>query len=403
MDLTFTAEERTFRDEARAYLDGLLGRGGDFASVRGRGGPGDEHSCFDERLAWERRLGEDGWTCVGWPTEHGGRELPIHLQVIWYEEYARAGGPGRLGHIGEGLIGPTLVHFGSAELQQRFLPDIRLGRALWCQGYSEPDAGSDLANVATRAELDGDEWVLNGQKVWTSNAQWSDWCFVLARTDRDVPKHKGISFLLIRMDAPGIEIRPIVQLTGTSEFNEVYFDDARTPADLVVGDVHGGWKVAMGLLSFERGASTLAQQFAFARELHELLEQARRSGRGADPRWRQRLADLHARLAIMRWNTLRMLTTADRPELSREAYIGKLYWARLHRDLGEALLDVFGEDGLVGAPGKDPHSVVASYALTPAQRLFLFTRADTIYGGSNQIQRNIIGERALGLPPEPRV
>ena len=393
MDLRFTPEETAFRHEARDYLDELLH--GEFAGIRGRGGPGDEHSCLEERRAWEQRLGRDGWTCVGWPTEHGGRGLPIDLQVIWYEEYARAGGPGRLGHIGEGLIGPTLIHFGSPEQQQRFLPAIRAGDELWCQGYSEPNAGSDLANVQTRAELDGGEWVVNGQKVWTSLAQWSDWCFLLARTDRDAPKHKGISFLLIRMDAPGIEIVPIVQLTGTSEFNEVFFTDARTPADLVVGDVHGGWRVAMGLLAFERGASTLAQQFAFRRELDELVALARATGRDADPVWRQRLASLHSRLEIMRWNTLRMLTKADRPELSDEAYISKLYWASLHRDLGEALQDVQAEAGLVCESGP--------YELTPAQRLFLFTRSDTIYGGSNQIQRNIVGERALGLPPEPKV
>ena len=402
MDLRFTPEEEAFRKEVRAYLDDLLH--GEFAGIRGRGGPGDEHSFFDERLAWERRLGADGWTCVGWPAEVGGRGLPLNQQVIYYEEYARAGGPGRLGHIGEGLIGPTLIHFGSPELQARFLPKIRLGEELWCQGYSEPNAGSDLANLSTRAELDGDEWVLNGQKVWTSLAQWSDWCFVLARTDRDAPKHKGISFLLIRMDAPGVETRPIVQLTGTSEFNEVFFSDARTPADLVVGGVNNGWKVAMGLLSFERGASTLGQQFAFERELREVLAIAERTGRATDPVWRQRLASLHSRLEIMRWNSLRMLTDADKPELSEAAYISKLYWARLHRDLGEALVDVADVDGLLCEQGvDDPHSVVRGYALTAAQRLFLFTRSDTIYGGSNQIQRNIIGERALGLPPEPKV
>ncbi len=402
MDLRFTPEEEAFRKEVRAYLDDLLH--GEFAGIRGRGGPGDEHSFFDERLAWERRLGQDGWTCVGWPTDVGGRGLPLNQQVIYYEEYARAGGPGRLGHIGEGLIGPTLIHFGSPEQQDRFLPKIRLGEELWCQGYSEPDAGSDLANLSTRADLDGDEWVLNGQKVWTSLAQWSDWCFVLARTDREAPKHKGISFLLIRMDAPGIEIRPIVQLTGTSEFNEVFFSDARTPAELVVGGVNNGWKVAMGLLSFERGASTLGQQFAFERELREILGVAARSGRATDPVWRQRLASLHTRLEIMRWNSLRMLTNADEPGLSEEAYISKLYWARLHRDLGEALVDVADLDALLCEQGMDdPHSVVRGYALTAAQRLFLFTRSDTIYGGSNQIQRNIIGERALGLPPEPKV
>ena len=200
MDLSFTAEEERFRKDVRAYLDDLLH--GDFAVIRGRGGPGDEHSFFDERLAWERRLGADGWTCVGWPTEFGGRGLPLDMQVIFYEEYARAGGPGRLGHIGEGLIGPTLIHFGTPEQQAEFLPKIRLGQELWCQGYSEPNAGSDLANVQTRAVRDGDRWLISGQKVWTSNAHWSDWCFVLARTDRDAPKHKGISFLLVPMDAP---------------------------------------------------------------------------------------------------------------------------------------------------------------------------------------------------------
>jgi acyl-CoA dehydrogenase len=392
MDLRFTPEEDAFRKEVRAYLDDLLH--GEFAVIRGRGGPGDEHAFFDERLAWERRLGADGWTCVGWPAEHGGRGLPLNQQVIYFEEYARAGGPGRLGHIGEGLIGPTIIHFGSPEQQERFLPAIRLGQELWCQGYSEPDAGSDLANVATRAMLDEDQWVVDGQKVWTSLAHWSDWCFLLARTDRDAPKHKGISFLLIRMDAPGIEIRPIVQLTGTSEFNEVFFAGARTPADLVVGGVGNGWKVAMGLLSFERGASTLGQQFAFEGELHDITETSRRSGRAADPRFRQRLASAWSRLEIMRWNSLRMLTQADRPELSGASYISKLYWARLHRDLGELHVDALGADAMIAEPG--------SYELTPAQRSFLYTRADTIYGGSNQIQRNIIGERALGLPPEPR-
>jgi alkylation response protein AidB-like acyl-CoA dehydrogenase len=398
MDLSFTPEEDAFRKEVRSYLDGLLD--GEFAVVKGRGGPGDEHSLFDERLAWERRLGADGWTCVGWPTEHGGRGLPLHLQVIFYEEYARAGGPGRVGHIGEGLIGPTLIHFGSPEQQARFLPKIRLGEELWCQGYSEPDAGSDLANVQTRAELvagdDGTErWLVNGQKVWTSLAQWSQWCFVLARTDREAPKHKGISFLLVPMDAPGIETVPIVQVTGDSEFNEVFFSDTPTDADLVVGGVNNGWRVAMGLLAYERGASTLAQQFSFLREFEQILTDARRRGLAADPVVRQRIAAIWSRLEIMRWNTMRMLTTADQPELSGPSYISKLYWARLHRDMGELAVDVLGPDA--GLTEGDP------YELNDAQKLFLFTRSDTIYGGSNQVQRNIIGERALGLPPEPKV
>ena len=393
MDLRLTPESEAFRKEVRDYFDELLQ--GEFASIRDRGGPGDEHSFFDERLAWERRLGADGWTCVGWPREFGGRGLTLDQKVIYFEQYARAGGPGRLGHIGEGLIGPTLIHFGTKHQQDRFLPAIRSGHELWCQGYSEPDAGSDLANIQTRAVLDGDEWVLDGQKVWTSLAHWSDWCFVLARTDRDAPKHQGISFLLIRMDAEGIETRPIVQLTGTSEFNEVFFSGARTPSDMVVGGVNNGWKVAMGLLAFERGASTLGQQFGFARELSEITTVAKKNGRSTDPKFRQRIADAWTRIEIMRWNSQRMLTQADRPELSGAAYISKLYWARLHRDLGELFLDALGTDGLIIDD--------APYELNAAQRLFLYTRADTIYGGSNEIQSNIIGERGLGLAPEPRV
>jgi acyl-CoA dehydrogenase len=393
MDLRFTAEEEGFRKDVRTYLEDLLH--GDFALIRGRGGPGDEHSFFDERLAWERRLGADGWTCVGWPTKFGGRGLPLDMQVIFYEEYARVGGPGRLGHIGEGLIGPTLIHFGTPEQQAEFLPKIRLGQELWCQGYSEPNAGSDLANVQTRAVRDGDRWLISGQKVWTSNAHCSDWCFVLARTDRDAPKHQGISFLLVPMDAPGIEIRPIVQITGTSEFNEVFFDETPTRADLVVGGAENGWRVAMGLLAFERGASTLGQQFGFVREFGEMLDAARSSGRTSDPVFRQRIASMWSRLEIQRWNSLRMLTMADQPQLAGPSYISKLYWARLHRDLGELTYDALGVDaGVCDGP---------PFELSTAQRLFLYTRADTIYGGSNEIQRNIIGERALGLPPEPKV
>jgi alkylation response protein AidB-like acyl-CoA dehydrogenase len=391
MDLRFTPDEEAFRTEVREYLDVLLA--GEFASVRGRGGPGDEDAAFDERLAWERRLGADGWTCVGWPERFGGKGLPLAKQVIYFEEYARAGGPGRLGHIGEGLIGPTLIHFGTVEQQQRFLPAIRLGQELWCQGYSEPDAGSDLANLSTRAVLDGGEWVITGQKVWTSLAQGSDWCFVLARTDPSAPRHRGISFLLVPLDAPGIEIRPIVQITGTSEFNEVFFTETRTSADLVVGEVDRGWEVAMGLLSFERGASTLGQQFAFMRELEAIRAVAEGNGRSGEPRFRQQYASMWSRLEIMRLNTLRTLTDADRPELSGAAYIAKLFWARLHQDLGEFFVDTVGTDAMT-LQGSPPE-------LTPAQRLFLFTRADSIYGGSDQIQRNIIGERGLGLPREP--
>jgi alkylation response protein AidB-like acyl-CoA dehydrogenase len=313
--------------------------------------------------------------------------------VIFYEEYARAGGPGRLGHIGEGLLGPTLVHFGSEAQKRRFLPAIVRGEEIWCQGYSEPNAGSDLANVQTRARLEGGEWVIEGQKVWTSWAQWSDWCFVLCRSDPASSRHAGLSYLLVPMRQPGIEIRPIVQITGTSEFSEVFYDGARTAAENVVGATGDGWKVAMGTLAFERGASTLGQQLAFGNELAEIVAAAKRNGRARDLLIRQRLADAWIGLQLQRCNALRTLSGGG-SQLSREAMITKIFWASWHRSLGELAMDVLGPEAEIAA--------APPYELTPLQRLFLFSRSDTIYAGSNQIQRNLIAQRALGLPREPR-
>jgi alkylation response protein AidB-like acyl-CoA dehydrogenase len=396
VDLRFPPELEAFRAEARQWLTEQLT--GEFAVVRGRGGPGDEHVLFEERLAWERALGAARWTCLSFPAEYGGRSASLLEQVVFFEEYARAGGPGRVGIVGEGLIGPTILHYGTEEQKRRFLPKIASGEELWCQGYSEPDAGSDLANLKTRAERDGDEWTITGQKIWTSLALWSDWCFVLCRTDRDAPRHRGISYLLVPMHQDGIEIRPIVQLTGTSEFNEVFFDGARTPLENVVGEVNGGWKVAMGTLAFERGASTLGQQLAFENELTEITETARKNGRSADPVLRQRLADAWIALRIMRYSALRSLSAMERSDVTPLTAVHKLYWATFHRRLGELALDVLGAEAEIAAGTPD-----RPYELNPFQQLFLFTRADTIYGGSNQIQRNIIGERVLGLPAEPKV
>jgi alkylation response protein AidB-like acyl-CoA dehydrogenase len=291
------------------------------------------------------------------------------------------------------------VHFGDDAQKRRFLPGILSGTEIWCQGYSEPNAGSDLANVQTRAELATSpegrrEWVITGQKVWTSLAHWADWCFVLCRTDKDAPKHRGLSYLLVPMRQDGIDIRPIQQITGTSEFNEVFFDGARTPAENVVGDVDDGWRVAMGTLAFERGASTLGQQAEFENELHTIIELARKSGRAADPVVRQRLADAWIGLQVLRYNALRALTPLERGEITALTSIAKLAWASFHRRLSELGLDVLGADAEIGEG--------AGYDLTPQQRAFLYSRADTIYGGSNQVQRNVIGERALGLPKEPK-
>ncbi|MGW0809404.1 acyl-CoA dehydrogenase family protein [Nonomuraea sp. NPDC002799] len=369
------------REEARAWLEEALG--GEFAGARGLGGPGREHEGHELRLAWERHLGKAGWTCLGWPERYGGRAASLEDQVAFHEEYARADAPARAGHIGEGLIGPTILEFGTEEQKNRFLPPIQRGEELWCQGYSEPEAGSDLANVQTKAYLAGGEWVITGQKVWTSLAHVADWCFVLCRTEPGSVRHSGLSYLLVPMDQAAVVVRPIVQLTGTSEFNEVFFDGARTAAGHVLGAPGDGWRVAMATLGYERGASTLGQQIGFRRELAKVIETATRTGAAEDPVLRDRLVRSWLELEIMRLNALRML----RPEPGPEVSIAKLYWSEWHRRLGELAQAVQGKAGLVEEEG-----------LNELQRLYLFSRADTIYAGSSEIQRNIIAERTLGLP-----
>ena len=320
MKLSFSPEDELFREEVVSWLaDNLCG---EFEPIRFRGGPGDEHSFVEERKAWEQKLAEGGWTCIGWPKQHGGRAATVEQQVIFNEEYARAGGPGRMGHIGETLMGPTLIAFGSDAQRERYLPGIRAGREFWCQGYSEPSAGSDLANVKTRARLDENtgEWRINGQKVWTSLAHESQYVFVIARTDPESVAHKGLGFFLVAMDQPGVTVRPIEQLTGTSEFNEVFFDDAVCAADDIVGAPGEGWKVAMGLLGFERGVSTLGQQMLFQNELDEIVRVARANGAARDPALRQRIAEAHIGLRIMRFNSMRMLSGGgDDGSLQKEA------------------------------------------------------------------------------------
>lgn len=397
MKLSFSAEDEQFRTEIASWLNANLT--GEFEKLKFRGGPGDEHMYPQERKAWEQKLAEGGWTCVGWPEEHGGRACSIEQQVIFFEEYARAGAPGRVGHIGEGLTGPTLIAFGSEAQKQKYLPGIVSGQELWCQGYSEPGAGSDLANVKTKARFDEaiGKWIISGQKVWTSLAHESDYCFVIARTDPDSIAHKGLGFFLIKMDQPGIEIRPIEQITGTSEFNEVFFDEAECDAEDIVGAPGDGWKVAMGLLGFERGVSTLGQQMQFQNELDEVVALARKNGAGSDPVIRQRIARAHAELKIMRYNSMRMLSgqSGSDGSLQKEALIYKLFWATWHRSLGELAMDVMGPECEIIEDGP--------YELSRLQSMYLFVRADTIYGGTNQIQRNIIAERGLGMPKEPRV
>jgi alkylation response protein AidB-like acyl-CoA dehydrogenase len=388
MNLRMDADDEAFRAEVRDWLETRLD--GEFRHLRGRGGPGHEHEVVEGRMQWERALGAAGWIGLGWPKDAGGGGAPLWRQVIFAEEYARARAPGRLGHIGEYLLGPTIAAHGTAEQKARFLPPIARGEQLWAQGYSEPNAGSDLAGVQTKAELSARHWRITGQKIWTSHAHHADWAFVLCRTDPDARRHAGLSYLLVPMRQDGITVRPIRQLTGTAEFCEVFFDGARTPEDHVVGAVDEGWKVAMATLAFERGASTLGQQIGFASELDAVIAAARHNGADADPLIRQRIADAWIGLRVMRSNALRMLSHGAHGEMPREALINKLYWASWHRRLGELAMDVLGPEAEIIA--------AEPYTLTPLQETFLFSRADTIYAGSNEIQKNIIAARALGLP-----
>jgi alkylation response protein AidB-like acyl-CoA dehydrogenase len=387
-----TEEDAEFRRRVRDWLEQNLT--GEFAALRGRGGPGREHEHFEQRLAWNRHLAASGWTCLSWPAEYGGRDATQTQRVIFYEEYARSGAPARVGHMGEELLGPTLLAFGTQEQKERFLRPIAEVRELWCQGYSEPGAGSDLASLTTSARLDGGDWVITGQKVWTSLAREADWCFLLARTEPGSRRSAGLSYLLVPMHQPGITIRPIRQLTGTSEFNEVFFDGARTARDMVVGAPGDGWRVAMATLAIERGVSTLGQQVGYQRELDELIGAARRTGAVSDPLLRDRLARAWIGLQVMREQVLAMLGSDDEPAAAdsadTSASVMKLLWSTWHRDLGQLAMDVLG-----------PASMLAQgppYDLDDWQRLYLFSRADTVYGGSAEIQRGIIAARALGLP-----
>ena len=397
--MRFTPQDEEFRAEVRAWLNANLT--GEFAGLRGAGGPGREHERPAERLAWHRHLAAAGWTCLGWPAEHGGRGATLAQQVIFHEEYARAGAPARVSIVGEELLGPTLIAFGTPEQKERFLPPVKAVTELWCQGYSEPGAGSDLASVSTKAALEkgegpggtgggshpcaedvGGDWVITGQKIWTSGAHEADWCFVLARTEPGSSRGQGLSYLLVPMSQPGVTVRPIRQLTGTSEFNEVFFDGARTAAANVVGEPGDGWRIAKATLAVERGAAMLGQQVGFRRELDDLMSLARRTEAGSDPLLRDRLARAWVGLEVIRAYALDTLD-GDDPENPAEASVLKILWSRWHRDLGELAMSIAGPD----SPGYDRW-----------RRLFLFSRADTIYGGSDEIQHDVIATRALGLP-----
>ena len=404
MDVRYSDEAEAYREKVQAFLAEHL--------PAGWKGIGALDKVEADRFSreWRTVLHENGYLAVSWPQEYGGAGLSQLEQVIIAEEFAKAGVPqGTLNDVFSiGMIGNTLIQWGTEEQKRHFLPRILSGEDVWCQGYSEPNAGSDLANLACKAELDGDEWIINGQKIWTSAGHLANWIFVLTRTDSSAAKHKGITFLLCPMDQPGIEVRPIQMISGESEFNEVFFTDARTPKENVVGEVNAGWAVAMTLLGYERGEAAAVLPIRFRTELDRLTELVKERGRDQDPLIRQRLAWCYSKVEIMRYLGMRALTAwlaGGHP--GPEAAITKLNWSEYHRTVTELAVDVLGMDALVPT-GKLPTSAFqADEPGAPNSSgswvgTFLNARAGTIYAGTSQVQRNIIGELVLGLPKEPK-
>jgi len=390
--LGLSDDDDAFRDEVRSWLAEHLV--GEFLEFGGRGAAASDEG-FEVRARWEQELAKGGWLGLGFPKRYGGREMAIGAQIVFAYECARARAPYRLSIQGTEMIGPTLVRLGTEAQKQRFLPGILAADVIWCQGFSEPDAGSDLANVRTQARLVGGRWVIDGQKIWTTFGHHADWIYVLCRTNPEAPKHRGLSLLLVPMHQPGVEVRPIRNLAGSSEFSEVFFDGATTDADLVVSGVDDGWRAALAVLGLERSTATLPHQMQFQREVDELIALSRRTGSVRDPSVRGRLVDAWIGVRILGLNNSRSLTALMRDgNPGPGSSIAKLYWSEWHQRLCELKLDVLGADALLYEYGV----TVAE----PMQHSFLLSRAETIYGGSSQIQRNTIGERVLGLPKGPR-
>jgi alkylation response protein AidB-like acyl-CoA dehydrogenase len=407
MDLSYPSEAEDFRIEIRAWLESNLPSGWNDPKVRMSP---EERRAFSEE--WTAKLRQGGWICASWPKEYGGKGLTTMQQVVLNEEFDRAGAPLRADFFGDTLVGPTILRWGTPEQRNEFLPKVLSGEISWCQGFSEPDAGSDLASLKTRAELDGDEWVVNGQKVWTTQAQYADYIFLLARTDPDVDKHAGISYLLVPMRQEGVEVRPIKQIDGSAEFNEVFFDNARAPRDNVVGGVNNGWKVAMTTLGFERGTSATTSHRRFQKELDQIIGLAQKNAKAAEPLVRQGVARAWTKVKIMQINGLRSLTSVLKGDGSTAALgaTNKMFWSEYHQEAMQLAMDILGMDGQVLSgsaadefvPGIGRHRGNPGYPVSPLQASFFFSRSESIWGGSAEIQRNIVGERVLGLPKEPK-
>jgi len=392
MDLNLSNEEVRFRDELRAWLLANVPR--DWNEWREK--PIEE--SFPYLRAWQRKLHEARWAAVSWPKEYGGRSATLMQQAIFWEEMARVEAPPMANALGLGLIGPTIIAFGTEAQKQRFIPKILSAEEIWCQGFSEPNAGSDLASLQTEARLDGGNYIVNGQKVWTSYGWVGNWCELVVRTDPNVPKHKGLTVLLVDMKSPGVEVRPLRQMTGESEFNEIFFHDVRVPVENILGQVNDGWNVAISTLMHERGAYGARLHPLFKRYINRLMELSRKfpkNGHTAaqDPLTRQKLAQCYAEIEIMRWNQLRAfsrISASGAP--GPEGSIQKIFWSELNQRLQQIAQEIFGPYGQLLAG--DSHAVdkgIWSYG-------YLRTRGNTIEAGTSEVQRSIIGHFVLGLP-----
>jgi alkylation response protein AidB-like acyl-CoA dehydrogenase len=406
MDLTYPPEAESFRTEIRAWLEENLPAGWfepSFSMSK------EQHAAFNE--SWTETLFKGGWICAGWPEEYGGKGLSLLQQVVLNEEFAKANAPMRADFFGDTLVGPTILQWGTEEQKKEFIPGILNGTTGWCQGFSEPNSGSDLASLKTSAVLDGDEWIINGQKVWTTQAQHADYVFLLTRTDPEAPQHAGISYMLVPMHQEGVDIRPITQVDGSAEFNEVFFTNVRCSKNNVVGGVNNGWKVAMTTLGFERGASSTTGYRRFLKEWEQIVDEARLQNKTDDKITRDELVKAWEKVKIMQINGYRSLTDGLN-NTHNAALLGacnKMFWSETHRKTMELALDVMGMRAQI-LTGKGESSGPiggirrgrADYPVSELQASFFFSRSETIWGGTAEIQRNIIGERALGLPKEPK-
>ncbi len=404
MNPTYTAEAESFRAKIQTFLKEKLPK--DWQGM-GALGP-DQRAEFV--ATWRPTLAEHNLLAVAWPVEYGGSGLSQLERTVLAEEFAKAGVPtgGDNDGFSIGMLGHTLIEWGTEEQKRHYLPRILDGTDVWCQGYSEPNSGSDLASLATKATLDGDEWQINGQKIWTSSGHKANWIFVLCRTDPEVKKQAGISFLLCPLDQQGVDVRPIVNASRHHDFNEVFFTDARTAKENVIGGVNNGWAVANTLLAYERGDDATVTGIRHGEELNRLIAAARGKGKLDDPLIRQRLAWCYSKVQIMRYQGLRAVTNAvNGYHQGPESSLNKLLWSEYHQKLTELALDILGADALTPS-GRDAASgvgfddVASPYSSQGWVTTFMGARPGTIYSGSSEIQRNIVGERVLGLPREPR-